>query len=52
MQIYKVYTDFYDGADYMVKLYTNIKTAEEDLYKRRENGDNAYIETLDIITDD
>lgn len=52
MIIYKVYTDlYYDGCDYMGKLYANRGTAEEDLYARREKGDDAYLEEMEVITE-
>lgn len=52
MKIYKVYTDlYYDGSDYMVKLYINMGTAEKDFHERREKGDEAYLEELDVIDD-
>lgn len=52
MIIYKVYTDlYYDGSDYMGKFYANRASAEKDLYERREKGDEAYLDELDVITE-
>lgn len=55
MIIYKVYTNFYDEGDDRVQqffhLYANRASAEKDLYKRREKGDDAYLEEWEVITE-
>lgn len=51
MIIYKVYTDMGDGCDYMSSLYMNEDAALKDMYARRESGDEAYTEELEVITE-